>query len=141
MRGMPFPFRGAAFDSFFHLLQVLQQAEADRWRDMTVPYNPLSVHTTVPLILYENQRLDTRLKTVAVSGGRPKFSASGLGKQGRRPPFELKLPIPDEQTGVRELGAWRSNVQLPFRDSPYVLPNPEPNNRPAEGAERSHFWL
>lgn len=123
-----------------HPLQVLQQAEADHWRETQVPYNPLSVHTTIPLILYENQRLDTRLKTVAVSGGRPKFSASGLGKQGRRPPFELKLPTPDEQTGVREVGAWRSNVQLPLRDSPYVLPNPEGNNR-LEGAERSHFWL
>jgi hypothetical protein len=99
------------------------------------------VHTTVPLILYENQRLDTRLKTVAVSGGRPRFSASGLGKHGRRPPFELKLPTPDEQNGVREIGAWRSGVQLPLRDSPYVLPKPGPSDRASEGAERSHFWL
>jgi len=34
-------------------------------------YDPLAVHMTVPLILYENQRLDIRLKTLAVSGGRP----------------------------------------------------------------------
>ncbi|KAF9469007.1 hypothetical protein BDZ94DRAFT_1245146 [Collybia nuda] len=119
------------------ICEVLQQAEADRWRDATLPYNPLSVHTTVPLILYENQRLDTRLKTVAVSGGRPKFSASGLGKHGRRPPFELKLPVPDHQTGAREVGTWRSNVQLPLRDSPYIFPNPESNSRVTEGAERN----
>jgi len=31
--------------------QVLQKAEAERWRGTTVPYNPLSVHTTVPLVL------------------------------------------------------------------------------------------
>lgn len=40
----------------------------------------------------EQQRLDVRLKTLATSGGRPKFSASGLGKHGRRGPFELCLP-------------------------------------------------
>lgn len=121
---------------------MLQQAEAERWHDAAVPYNPLSVHTTVPLVLYENQRLDTRLKTVAVSGGRPKFSASGLGKHGRRAPFELKLPVPDRETGVREVAAWRNDVQLPLRDAPWVLPKPNPDDRPAlDGAERSHFWL
>lgn len=100
------------------------------------------MHTTVPLVLYENQRLDTRLKTIAVSGGKPKFSASGLGKHGRRPPFELKLPVLDEETGVREVAAWRSDVQLPLRDAPWILPKPNPNDRPAlDGAERSHFWL
>ncbi|OBZ76329.1 hypothetical protein A0H81_03981 [Grifola frondosa] len=51
------------------ICEVLQKAEAVRWRDSAVPYNPLAVHTTVPLILYENQRLDMRLKTLAVSGG------------------------------------------------------------------------
>lgn len=34
-----------------------------------------------------------RLKTLATSGGRPKFSASGLGRRGRRGPFELCLPV------------------------------------------------
>ena len=96
----------------------------------------------MPLVVYENQRLDTRLKTVATSGGRPKFSASGLGKHGRRPPFELKLPILDEETGVREVAAWRSDVQLPLRDVPWIIPKPTPNDRFAlDGAERSHFWL
>ena len=95
----------------------------------------------MPLVLYENQRLDTRFKTLAVSG-RPKFSATGLGKQGHRPPFELKLPKRDEETGVCEVPAWRSDVQLPFRDQPFMLPKPGPNDRPGlEGAERSHFWL
>lgn len=107
-----------------------------------MPYDPLAVHTTVPLILYENQRLDSRLKTLAVSGGRPKFSASGLGRHGRRAPFELKLPKLDEETGAQEVPAWRSDVQLPFRDNPWKLPKPGPQDRPGmEGAERSHFWL
>ncbi|QRV72861.1 ankyrin repeats [Ceratobasidium sp. AG-Ba] len=74
------------------ICEVLQKAEADRWQGSQTVYNPLGVHTTVPLILHELQRLDVRLKTLAVSGGRPKFSASGLGKNGRRGPFELCLP-------------------------------------------------
>jgi len=122
--------------------QILQLAEAERWRGTTTPYNPLLVHTTIPLILYENQRLDTRFKTVAVSGGRPKFSASGLGRQGRRAPFELKLPKADDETGAKSLPAWRSGVQLPLREAPWVLPRPATPAEPAlEGVERSFFWL
>nr|GAT54053.1 ankyrin unc44 [Mycena chlorophos] len=124
------------------ICQVLQKAEAERWRDTSVSYNPLSVHTTVPLILYENQRLDGRLKTLAVSGGRPKFSASGLGRQGRPAPFQLQLPKPDEETGVREIAAWRSDVQLPTRSDPWNLPKPGPSDRQSgDATERSHFWL
>lgn len=82
-----------------------------------------------------------RLKTLAVSGGRAKFSASGLGKPGRRPHFELKLPKPDEETGAKSVSAWRSDVQLPLKESPWVLPKSGDHNAPVEGAERSHFWL
>ncbi|KAJ6599189.1 hypothetical protein DFH09DRAFT_28203 [Mycena vulgaris] len=124
------------------ICEVLQKAEAERWRRTTEPYNPLSVHTTVPLILYENQRLDSRLKTLAVSGGRPKFSASGLGRQGRRAPFQLRLPKVDEETGVREIATWRSDVQLPLLDDPWNLPKPGPSDRlSVDAIERSHFWL
>jgi hypothetical protein len=120
------------------ICEVLRKAEAERWRQTTVPYDPLMVHTTVPLVLYENQRLDARFKTLAVNGGKPKFSASGLGRHGRRAPFELKLPRRDEETGSEELPAWRSDVQLPYKEQPWVLPKPGPGT---EGAERSHFWL
>lgn len=121
--------------------QSLQKAEAERWRLTTVPYDPLPVHITVPLILYENQRLDTRLKTLAVNSGKAKFSASGLGRSGRRAPFELKLPRPNEETGKKEVAAWRSDVQLPLLEDPWVLPTPGMKDGPREGAERSHFWL
>ena len=49
------------------------------------------MHTTVPVILYEHQRLDTRIKTLATNGGKPKFSAYHLGREGRRAPYELVL--------------------------------------------------
>lgn len=120
---------------------MLQKAEAERWRGTTVSYDPLAVHMTVPLIIYENQRLDTRLKTLAVSSGRPKFSASGMGKHGRRAPFELKLLKADE-AGAKQIPAWRSDVQLPLREDPWTLPKSGAEDRPSlEGAERSHFWL
>jgi hypothetical protein len=118
--------------------QLLSRFEAEQWRHST--YDTLAVHTTVPLILYENQRLDTRLKTLAVSGGRPKFSPSGLGKSGRRPPFELKLFKPDESTGKKLVPAWRSAVLLPLREEPFKLPKPGVKDI-RSGAERSHFWL
>ncbi|SJL02266.1 uncharacterized protein ARMOST_05592 [Armillaria ostoyae] len=120
------------------ICEVLQRAEAERWKNTTVSYDTLAVHMTVPLVLYENQRLDMRLKTLAVSG--PKFSASGLGKQGRRPPFELRMPKSDDNSG--DVPAWRSDVPLPLRNSPWKLPLPRSDERHAlEGAERSHFWL
>ena len=103
----------------------------------------MAVHTTVPLILHENQCLDVRLKTLATSGGRPRFTTSGLGRKGRRAPFELRLP-PDENGNKRDIPAWRSDVQLPLREDPFTLPKPKAPREPSlrgEGAERSHFWL
>ena len=125
----------SATSDFFS--QVLSRFEAEQWRHSSTTYDTLAVHTTVPLILYENQRLDTRLKTLAVSGGRPKFSPSGLGKTGR---FELKLFKPDESTGNKRVPAWRSDVLLPLREEPFKLPKPGVKDIQS-GAERSHFWL
>ncbi|KAG1833009.1 hypothetical protein EV424DRAFT_1342041 [Suillus variegatus] len=123
------------------ICEVLQKSEAERWRRTTVPYNPLAVHTTVPLILYENQRLDARLKTLAVSGGKPKWSHYGLGRPGRRALFELKLPSPND-AGATLVAAWRSGVQLPLIGDPWSLPETSSRDRPAvEDSERSHFWL
>lgn len=93
----------------------------------------------MPVLLYENQRLDMRIKTLAMSGGKPKFSASGLGRRGRRAPFELRLPQPDDN-GKKEVSAWRSDVQLPLREEPFALPMPG-DAASREGSERSHFWL
>ncbi|KAF8592670.1 hypothetical protein K439DRAFT_1504397 [Ramaria rubella] len=123
------------------ICEILQKAEAARWH--TGHYNTLAVHTTVPLILHENQRLDTRLKTLAVSSGRPKFSASGLGRRGRQSPFELRMPPGTDGNGKQDVAAWRSDVQLPLTDDPFQIPKPKSSrDTPSrEGVERSHFWL
>lgn len=81
-----------------------------------------------------------RLKTLALSGGWPKFSSSGLGKRGQRAPYELRLPQPDDH-GKKELPAARADVILPPRDNPFSLPAPHTRDGPVEGTERSHFWL
>lgn len=133
------------------LSQVLQQAEMQAWQTLgsTTPYNPLAAHSTVPLIIYEHQRLDTRLKTLAVNSGRPRFSAYHLGRPGRPAPFELLLwggeniqASRSESSGGR-IAAWRSNVQLPFLDDAFALPLPNASTEPSsrDGAERSHFWM
>ncbi|KAG8901712.1 hypothetical protein FRC00_005116 [Tulasnella sp. 408] len=121
------------------ICEVLQKAEEEKWASSPVKYNPLAVHTAVPLIIHENQRLDARIKTLAVSGGRPKFSASGLGRRGRRSPFELRMP-PTDNESTTDVAAWRTDVHLPFLESPFALPKPR-TGAVREGAERSHFWL
>lgn len=122
-------------------VQVLLRVEKERWTLTTRPYDPLAVHTTLPVILYENQRLDMRLKTLAMSGGKPKFSVSGLGRRGRRAPFELRMPKIEEVTS--DVPTWRSDIQLPLIERPFELPLPTGarETAPREGAERSHFWL
>lgn len=138
-------------------MQVLQQAEAETWRkaNSTVPYNPLAVHSTIPVILYEQQRLDSRIKTLAVNGGRPKFSAYHLGREGRRAPFELVLwggeasspSTPSTSSGEiakrQFVPAWRTTVQLPSLEESFVLPKPTTSSEGGQrdGAERSHFWM
>jgi hypothetical protein len=130
--------------SLFSPSQVLQRFEMERWNNSYARYNSLAVHTAVPLILHENQRLDARLKTLAVSGGRPKFSASGLGRRGRRAPFELRMPPGDDANERKELPAWRSDVIPPLLEDPFTLPVPRPARERgprADIGERSHFWL
>ncbi|KAF9520709.1 hypothetical protein BS47DRAFT_1286570, partial [Hydnum rufescens UP504] len=144
-----FDIAAAVFEIF--ICQVLQQAEAQAWRALgsITPYNPLAVHSTVPLIIYEHQRLDTRFKTLAVNGGRPRFSTYHLGRPGRPAPFELllwggeSLPVSQSESTSGRIPAWRSNVQLPFLDDAFTLPPPNVTAMPSsrDGAERSHFWM
>ncbi|KAJ3860476.1 hypothetical protein EV359DRAFT_75159 [Lentinula novae-zelandiae] len=160
------------------ICEVLERAEREWWYNRNsahsnpnspskIPYNSLAVHTTIPLVLYENQRLDARLKTLATSGGKPRFSASGLGRRGRRAPFELRILSVDDDNKRQNEGnednivnnniyqhnttipAWRSTVQLPLLDSPYSLPRPGSYHSQSQGStgpdrsqeEKSHFWL
>ncbi|KAG8804699.1 hypothetical protein FRC16_003589 [Serendipita sp. 398] len=139
---MAYDIAAAVFEAW--ICKVLQRYEMERWNSLSTRYNTLAIHTTVTLVLHENQRLDARLKTIAVSGGRPRFSTSGLGRRGRRSPFELRMPPGDDPAVQRDISAWRSDVHPPLLDDPFTLPVPrhsrEQRPRPDVG-ERSHFWL
>ncbi|KAJ3935845.1 MAG: hypothetical protein NXY57DRAFT_1090594 [Lentinula lateritia] len=158
--------------------EVLERAEREWWYNrnsaysnpnslLKISYHCLVIHTTIPLVLYKNQWLDAGLKTLATSGGKTRFSASGLGRRGRRAPFELRiLSVHDDNKRQNEgnedntvnnniyqhnmnIPAWRSTVQLPFLDSPYSLPRPGSYHSQSQGSsgpdrsqeEKSHFWL
>ncbi|CED85476.1 FYVE finger containing protein [Phaffia rhodozyma] len=131
------------------ICEALQQFEAERWPDMVVPraepYNVLAVHSSVPIVVYENQRLDARLKTLAMSTGRPRFSSSGLGKKGRRSPWELRVPTGSFDT-IGKPGDWEGvvpieeleDINLPSLERPFVMPLP--GTREVE-EEEGWFWL
>jgi hypothetical protein len=56
-------------------------------------------------------------------------------------PFELRMPVYDaDSDDKRDVPAWRSDIELPVRNQPFVLPVPRAHAIQG-GAERSHFWL
>ncbi|PWN33927.1 uncharacterized protein FA14DRAFT_66560 [Meira miltonrushii] len=135
----------ATFEVF--ICEILEKYESERWAalkfagsapsnaNQTVPgqgpYNPLAIHTTVPVIVYENQRLDTRLSTLAIRGGKPRWSGTQAGrpdKPDRRAPSTMS-PGPLSLSRTRHLPMAREDVKLPTRSQPYKLRLP---NRSAQ---------
>lgn len=159
-----------------HIASLLQKAEQVAWRERSghdEGYNELAVHITVSVTLFENQRLVGQHPAV-ISGvsaivlgsgirGRQsregKWTTSGLTRRGIGA-FELRMPVGSAigsavtsggRTGVIE--AWRSDVELPSRRAPFIMPLPR-HRTPGQqqqsqigstasggGEERSHFWL
>ncbi|UZJ52410.1 hypothetical protein CBS101457_001730 [Exobasidium rhododendri] len=86
-------------------------------------YNPLALHTTIPVVLHENQRLDTRLSTLALRGGRPRWSGTQAGrpdKSDRRAPGTMP-PGPLSLSRTRNIPMRREDVLLPTRREPYKV--------------------
>ncbi|KAE8214914.1 hypothetical protein CF327_g1742 [Tilletia walkeri] len=145
-----------------YICEVLEKYEADRWsalkyaepasaaatngsstrrlRDIGA-YNPLALHTTVPVIIHENQRLDTRLSTLAIHGGKPRWSSSGSARKNapdRRAPASL-APGPLSRSKTRHLAVVKEDVLLPLRDQPYkmryhTIHHARPNGEAAVGS-------
>jgi hypothetical protein len=101
-----------------------QRVESGRQQSMVPgqgPYNPLALHTTVPVVLHENQRLDTRLSTLAIRGGKPRWSGTQAGrpdKSDRRAPGTMP-PGPLSLSRTRNIPMRRDDVKLPTRREPY----------------------
>ncbi|PWN18880.1 hypothetical protein BCV69DRAFT_251674 [Microstroma glucosiphilum] len=132
-----------------YICQVLEAYEVQRLPLLNEPstprptYNPLLLHVTVPVIVHQNERLDTRVSTLAVRGGRPRWSGTNAGRPGkadRRAPGTMPAgPLSSSKT--REIPMRREDVQLPTRREPYKLRLPHRRTLARPAAVPSHFWL
>lgn len=124
-----------------YICQVLEAYEMQKLPLLSEPsaprptYNPLLLHVTVPVIVHQNERLDTRVSTIAVRGGRPRWSGTNAGRPGkadRRAPGTMPAgPLSTSKT--RETPMRREDIQLPTRRDPYKLrlPHRRTQSRPA----------
>lgn len=122
-----------------YICEILERYEAERWNASKFttsspsrsgaivpgrgPYEPLALHTTIPVILHENQRLDTRLQTLALNGGKPRWSSSSAArahKPDRRSPSSMP-PGPLAPSRTRHVPMRQDDVGLPTRSLPYKL--------------------
>ncbi|ETS59631.1 hypothetical protein PaG_06555 [Moesziomyces aphidis] len=122
-----------------YICEVLERYEADRWNAAKFtgtastapgqiipgrgPYEPLALHTTLPVVLHENQRLDTRLQTLAMNGAKPRWSSSSAArahKPDRRSPTSMP-PGPLAPSRTRHSPMRQDDVALPSRKLPYKL--------------------
>ncbi|KAJ1023485.1 hypothetical protein NDA16_003102 [Ustilago loliicola] len=122
-----------------YICEVLERYEAERWNASKFsttapsrpgqivpgrgPYEPLALHTTIPIVLHENQRLDTRLQTLAMNGGKPRWSSSSAArahKPDRRSPSSMP-PGPLAPSRTRHAPMRQEDVGLPSRSLPYKL--------------------
>ncbi|TKY86131.1 hypothetical protein EX895_004956 [Sporisorium graminicola] len=122
-----------------YICEILERYEAERWNASKStpaspsrpgrimpgrgPYEPLALHTTVPVVLHENQRLDTRLQTLAMNGGKPRWSSSSAArahKPDKRSPSSMP-PGPLAPSRTRHAPMRQDDVGLPTRSLPYKL--------------------
>jgi len=101
-----------AFSPFFRL-QVLEQFEASRWPSgdapRAEPYNVLAVHTSVPVVVYENQRY-VLLPLLSFS-----LSSSFLSDHSAHPPSFLPPPIQPRRPSQNPRHFLRKTTLLPLR--------------------------
>lgn len=142
------------------IADIIATYESRVWQDLQVstssathpssikPYNPLGMHITVPIVVYENQRLDLRWTSrtkrtlanpvastsslVSTQAGPVKFTSSALSRQDGHASSEL----PPSFDGINSTGSWipirRNDIGLPSILNPrqMQLP-PNQNSRPA----------
>ncbi|KAI8138727.1 FYVE zinc finger-domain-containing protein [Fennellomyces sp. T-0311] len=88
-----------------YLCELLEAAERSCWMG-DHPYSSLSMHVTVPVLIYENQRANNSL--IRVGLGKPTFSSTALGKNDRRTAWSM-YPSGEPTT--------KSHVRLPALDA------------------------
>lgn len=105
----------------------------------TIPYNPLLSHSTIPIILHENQRLSRpslkRLSSLGNLSGNnpPRWSSKALSLKDQRAAFSMPIQIGFSSTSSNTGGGggggenrpvFRSEVGLPLigNEGEFVLP-------------------
>ncbi|CAO1635991.1 unnamed protein product [Jaminaea pallidilutea] len=138
----------ASFEMF--ICEVLQRYEAERWASLrfatasspaasSAPrsYSALYLHNTVAVLIHQNERLDTHLSTLAVNGGKPRWSGTAAGrphKADRRAPGTMP-PGTFSTSRTRHVPMRREDVLLPVRSEPYKLRKAQPRGRGRAGEE------
>lgn len=116
--------------------QLAPAANSTTRTTTTMTYNPLALHTTVPVVLYENQRLVTPslrrpASLVPGQGDHLVWSSKALSRNDGRAAFSLPLPpaaIPEHSSAAgpegQELPCFRFEVGLPVigKQNELVLP-------------------
>lgn len=130
---------------------VLASYEASVWTpspgDAKTPpsYNPLALHSTVPVVLHENQRLARpTLKNLSLgvlaTGQAPRWSSKALSRNDDRTAFTMPTHPGLRLTNQANLPVFRSEVGLPIigKEDALVLPAPrEVRSGGRVGRERS----
>ncbi|KAI9489190.1 hypothetical protein BDB00DRAFT_638002 [Zychaea mexicana] len=115
-----------------YLCELLEAAERACWvdpiRGRDGPYDPLSIHVTVPVLIHENQRAVTSLLR-GLGKQLPTFSSSALSKNDRRSAWSLypsgkpttrghvKLPPLDRNASWFWLTDWTVDYSHPKSDN------------------------
>ncbi|GAA5831894.1 hypothetical protein JCM11251_003923 [Rhodosporidiobolus azoricus] len=109
---------------------VLAAAESAAWigEDSTRdPYNPLDLHSTIPVVMHENQRLGLptlkKISSLAQVANGPRWSSKALSRNDARAAFSMP-PLPGVDNDEPELPCFRSEVGLPVvgKEGELVLP-------------------
>lgn len=93
--------------------------------DVRGSYNPLALHTTVAIVLHENQRLDLRIGSLAgiaaKGGGTPNFKASALSRNDNRAPYTLPPAYGGINPTQEHVAVTKAGIGLPQAEQPFVL--------------------
>ncbi|GAA5890302.1 hypothetical protein JCM8208_002772 [Rhodotorula glutinis] len=99
---------------------------------LSTAFNPLALHSTVPVVLYENQRLALpTLKKLSSLGGATKWTPKALSRNDNRAAYSMPLSSlgaaleGDSEPGDDELPCFRSEVRLPVVGAETTLGLPE----------------
>ncbi|GAA5862981.1 hypothetical protein JCM1840_002345 [Sporobolomyces johnsonii] len=92
------------------------------------PYNPLSLHSTVPIVLFENQRLALptlkKLSSLGNLAAGPRWTSKALSRNDSRAAFTIPPLVGTQIPDADERACFRSEVGLPVvgKENDLVVP-------------------